>query len=182
MKKVFTRMSAAVLAATCLLSLAACGGSNNNSKDDTSKVSSAAVSTAAGEESSQAAELSSTAEESSQPANESMGYTTLEDFINSDETQKDLKELQDSMAEQGMGVDITAEGNKMILSFDLGNAVEEETAADAAEGLVTLMDSAFEEMADSLAESLGTNDTALEVKFLYNGEEVYSQEYSVTYE
>ncbi len=172
MKKNLIRLSAAAMAAVCVLSLGACG-SNNNSKAESGAGSSAVSTAASTVESSQAAS-SAAATDSGDAA-----YTSVQDFINSAQMQADIEELKASAAEEDMDIDVTAEGNTMVLTFDLGDydGLDEETASAAAELLAATMDDTMAAMADELAENVTADDAAVKIRFIMNGGELYSETY-----
>lgn len=174
MKKYLVRGLACALAAASILSLCACG--SGEKQDKSSAVPSS--SSVSGSVSTPASSAVSTPAESS-TADEGL-FASVEELINTDEMQAEIGELKSTMAEEDMDVEIKAEGNTMVIAFDLSNVpdMDEDTAAAAAELLATSMDSVFEEMAQELASSIAAEDTAVEARFLMNGKEIYSQEYS----
>lgn len=163
MKKFIIRGAACALAAASLLSLCACGSGEKQDQGNTSAPVSSAVSAPA----------------ESNAAEDGL-YASVEELLNTDEMQEEIQALKDSLAEEDMDVEIKAEGNTMVLAFDLTNVpdLDEDTAAAAAELLASSMESVFEEMAEELSNGIVAEGAAVEARFLMNGQEIYSQEYS----
>lgn len=184
MKKNFVRLGIFAMTLFCALSFAACGGNNSSSASSKQQTASSD-----GAVSSQADPVSSasSAVESSQPAASSDGQKdlaemeTVEDFIKSGMMDSEIKALQDTAAEEGMKIELTAEGNKMILIFEcgelLGDEVDTETAGTIFQALAESMTEDMEEMATGLKDAIEQEDVSVELRFEASGEELYSQEF-----
>lgn len=185
MKKNLVRLFAAAMGAACVFSFAACGG-NSSSKAQSSAsstvVSSEASVSSAVPASSTAEDVSSAAQDVSSTAG-TEGLITIEDFVNSDIMQKELSTMKESMAEDGMDIDVTANGNQLVYTFDygdLGDDMDADVMSAALEGAMDSMASTFEEVADQLQEAVGSEDVSVLVEFVAGSEELYSKEFYPT--
>ncbi len=179
MKKYLVRGLACALAAASILSLCAC--SSGEKQDESTAPRSSSVSSSSSVSDSVSAPASSAVSTPAESSTDDEGlFASVEELINTDVMQEEIGELKSTLAEEDMDVEVKAEGNTMVIAFDLSNVpdLDEDTAAAAAELLATSMDSVFEEMAQELASGIAADDTAVEARFLMNGEVIYSQEYS----
>ena len=144
MKKKFVQLFAAMLALVCLLSLSACSGGGESSAPSESSASSTVEESQSESSESQAEQSALEAEEEAGSAAQSEAeavasaeeeaagevtgmYSSIEEFVNSDIVQTQLEAMQT----EELGVDVLAEGNKLIYEFTYGPDVNTEGIADA---------------------------------------------------
>lgn len=130
MKKKFVQLFAAMLALVCLLSLSACSGGGESSAPSESSASSTVEESQSESSESQAEQSALEAEEEAGSAAQSEAeavasaeeeaagevtgmYSSIEEFVNSDVVQTQLEAMQT----EELGVDVLAEGNKLIYEF-----------------------------------------------------------------
>lgn len=107
---------------------------------------------------------------------------TAEDYIKTDEVQSEIKALQDQVSGQGMSLDVTAEGNAMVFTFNV-DAVEGVEADDLSGTMSAAMDamsSQMESSANELKKVVDSDDASVKVIVNYDGQEIYSKEYTPT--
>lgn len=179
MKKNLIRLLAAALGVACVMSLSACGGNGGDKKtSSTAPVSS----TAAGTEASTAGTESTPASQAGDVSSEKplSELETVEDFVNSSLIKGQLDSMKEEMSGQGLDIDITAEGNKLVYTFayqDLQGA-DRDTVAAALEGAMDSMAATFEDIAAQLKDAVEQDDVSVEVRYLDDqGEELCTREF-----
>lgn len=120
MKKNLLRLITCVLALISVVSMAACSGkpSTSSAADGSAPASSQpAVSEPVSDPASEPASGPASTPESAVDAN----FVSIEDFIKSDMMQEQIKTMNDSIAEEGCSLEVTAEGDQMIYAFTFGD-------------------------------------------------------------
>lgn len=112
------------------------------------------------------------------------GKMTVESFVKSDIVQNQIDQIKGTLADQGMNIEVTAEGNKLVYIYTFTEALEEgdrETLAAALESGMESQASTFEGIADSLKDTVKQDDVSVEVRYVdSNGEVIFSQEFKPT--
>lgn len=151
MKKRLISGVAVLLAAMLALTFSACSGE----KDTSSLSSSSAVS--------------------------QTSFASVEEYVNSQEFQDELKGTNEELEAENIQFSVEAKDNKMLLTMvcsDLG-AADDVGVKESAEILIDAMDSVFQEMADALASDVNQDNVGLTVSFAdKDGAEILSREYS----
>lgn len=172
MKKNLVRLFTCAVAAACMLSLAACN-SGDKTTSSTAGTSSASVSSAA--------ESSGAASSDAASTTAAGKFATVEDFVNSDILQSQLESMKSSMGSDGLAIDVTGEGNKLIYTFtysDLGDT-DVETLKAGLESALDQMSSTFEGVASSLKEAVEIDNPVVVVTYVGDdGTELCSKEFS----
>lgn len=186
MKKNVIRLFAAILALSCTLILSACSGGGESSSSTTSTGSS--VSSTVEDSSSQSSEssaaedssvLESSSETSSQQDATGVGlYSSMEEFVNSEEIQSQLA----AMNTEDMGVTITGEGNKLTYIYTFTESLEGvdmESAKASLESALDTQASTFESIASSLTQAVAVENPVVVVTYQDNqGNVIYSREFA----
>lgn len=193
MKKIILSFAACLM---CVTLLAACGGNNaskTNSGSTSSTVTSSTVTsgdTTSSEAGTTSSEAGTTSSEAGEPSSEAStantgtgAYSTLEDFVNSDEMQEQINAVIDSMKDSGIDVDVTAEGNKLIYLYTYPESALEGVDMEA---LTTTLDEAlessastFEGIASSLKSAVNIDDPVVVVTYAQpDGTPITSKEFA----
>lgn len=116
MKKNLLRLITCVLALISVVSMAACSGkpSTSSAADGSAPASSQPV---VSEPASDPASEPASTPESAADAD----FVSIEDFIKSDMMQEQIKTMNDSIAEEGCSLEVTAEGDQLIYAFTFGD-------------------------------------------------------------
>ncbi len=116
MKKNLLRLITCVLALISVASMAACSGkpSTSSAADGSAPASSQPV--VSEPASDPASEPASTPESAA-----NADYVSIEEFIKSDMMQEQIKTMNDSIAEEGCSLEVTAEGDQLIYAFTFGD-------------------------------------------------------------
>lgn len=184
MKKKFVQLFAAMLALVCLLSLSACSGGGESSAPSESSASSTVEESQSESSESQAEQSALEAEEeagsAAQSEEEAAGevtgmYSSIEEFVNSDVVQTQLEAMQT----EELGVDVLAEGNKLIYEFTYGPDVNTEGIADALSAALQEQASTFELVAQTLKAAVDVENPVVVVTYKDSqGNVIVSQEFT----
>lgn len=186
MKKLLIRLTACAAAAACVLSFAACSSNGKAVSSVGSQAAGLPASSAA--ESSQAAP-SSEADASSETTVSSKAaggktangkFATVEDFANSDSMRKQLESIKSSL--EGMTLEITAEGSKLIYTFTYTEPLAEDEIESVSAAMKTALDQmagSFEKIASSLQEAVDIESPTVVVAYrTADGAELCSKEFA----
>ncbi len=197
MKKNLVRLFACAVSAACLFSLAACSETASTSKTDSSAPASSAVSSQ--EESVPSSEASSESIASSSAVSDadasstalsddnltsSGKFATIEDFVNSSIMQaqfETMKKQVEGDGDEGMTVDLTGEGNKLIYTFTYTELddVDQETLSTVLEAGLDQEADTFEDVASSLKSAVEVENPVVVVTYKApDGSELCSREFS----
>lgn len=104
-------------------------------------------------------------------------FSSVADYVNSDEVQKIIDETTAAYEGSGISVDIQANGDKMVYVY----SVEYENVDGLAESLesgIEAQASTFQEAANELKELVKADNPTVVVKYVdINGNEIYSKEF-----
>ncbi len=92
---------------------------------------------------------------------------TVEDYVKSDAVQSQMDTLKGSLGE-GMDIDVSAEGNKLVYTFTFGNldGVDTETLSATLESGLEQQKSTFETVASQLKEAVKADDVSVLVEYV----------------
>lgn len=139
-----------------VLAFSACG-SDKDSKDESTKTT---------EESDDKEEIS----------NEK--YKSVEAFVASDIVQSQLETLKTQIADAGMSLEITAEGNKLIYTYTYQEITMVDGMTEALESAMETQKSTFESAVKSLKAAVDADDLSVEVRYIdANGTTIYAREF-----
>ena len=178
MKNRIRKLLLAMCAVTAAFALAACGGSGGKAPaDDTAQAEDDAVAgddAAAGD----AAEEEAAEEEDSTVSGK---YATIQEFIDSDLMQQQLKTQTDSLADTGLTVELTGEGNQLIYNFIIEDPDISAIMASDPSYLTDSLESqasTFSSVAKSLSAAIDVEDPVVVVRYTgSDGTVLASQEY-----
>ena len=106
-------------------------------------------------------------------------YSSMEDYVNSEEVQSQLSSALADAESQGMKMEIKGEGNKFIYAYTFAEGVETEGMADALKEGISAQASTFETIATTLKGVVSGDNPVVVVQYLASdGTEIYSQEFS----
>lgn len=167
----------ACVAAVMMASFASCAPKAPASDNGSSSAPEASSSVAANEED----QSSSKAEESSsdESGDTSLGtYETMEEYAASEEVQSQIAELKDTLADSGMEIAITGEGNKFIYTYTFAEGIPTDGMADSLKSGLEGQASTFESLAGLLKITVKVDSPVVVVRYVASdGTEVYSQEF-----
>lgn len=162
MKKM--RFLVCLAAMTMVLSLGACGQDNGADANNQTEESG----------SENAAETQDNEKDS-----DSDKYASIEEYISSDAVQAELATLKESVAGQGLSMDITADGNKLIYTYTYTDVEKTDDMVTALKEGMVAQEASFTALADALKLEVDVENPVVVIEYLdANGEEIYSQEYT----
>ena len=105
-------------------------------------------------------------------------YNTVEGYVASDEVQKELASLKDTLASSGLNMEVTGKDNKLIYTYTYQDITKSDELADTlAEQMETQADM-FRSVATSIKEYVNEETPIVVVEYLdSNGELIYSAEF-----
>lgn len=166
------KLIALCLSSLLMLSLAACTGGKESPKTETPNSSTPAVTES---------QVQSQEEESSNSTTNSAGlYDSIEEFVQSDAIQQQMKAMKSIFEGTGMAVELKADRNKMIYCFTIENeavvaAVKENP--DVLKSTLESQSAVFEGIVDMLKVVVNVENPVVVVQYKdTNGKELYSQE------
>ncbi len=102
-------------------------------------------------------------------------YSSIEEFVNSDIVQTQLEAMQT----EELGVDVLAEGNKLIYEFTYGPDINTEGIADALSAALQEQASTFELVAQTLKAAVDVENPVVVVTYKDSqGNVIVSQEFT----
>ena len=106
-------------------------------------------------------------------------FNTIADFVNSEQMQEQLESAKSAAESQGMSIDITGEGDKLIYTYTFPADTDLTGAADILkEGLDAQADT-FKNVASSLKDAVNVDNPIVVVLYQDSeGNEVYSAEFT----
>lgn len=105
------------------------------------------------------------------------GKKSVADYVKSDEVQQTLKTFEDTMGSD-VGVDITAEGDKMVYTFKYKTIEKQDGMEEQFEAAMSTQESTFQTAANELKEQVKADKPSIVVKYVdKNDDEIYSKEY-----
>lgn len=95
------------------------------------------------------------------------GKMTVEDYVKSDAVQSQIDTLKSNLGE-GMDIDISAEGNKLVYTFTFGDLgdMDTETVSAALESGIEQQASTFETAASQLKAAVKADDVSVLVEYV----------------
>lgn len=107
------------------------------------------------------------------------GGMTMEEFVNSDELQSELESLKSTVSAQGMDLEVTGEGNKLVYIFTYQDVANQEGMAEQLESALDAQKSTYVTLASQLETQMGIDGVVVAVQYIdCNGELIYEAEYS----
>lgn len=105
------------------------------------------------------------------------GKKSVADYVKSDEIQQAVKTFEDTMGSD-VGVDITAEGDKMVYTFKYKTIEKQDGMEEQFEAAMSAQESTFQTAANQLKEQVKADKPSVVVKYVdKNDDEIYSKEY-----
>lgn len=106
-------------------------------------------------------------------------YGSVAEFVASDEMQEELEAIKSAVEGQGMRIDITGEGNKLIYTYTFTEALDLTGAAELLKEGLDSQSSTFENVASTLKTVVDVENPVVVVTYLdIDGNEIYSAEFS----
>lgn len=158
MKKFTSNFLLVVMVLAMTFSMAACGSKTDDSKESTTNDSS---------------------QTSQSTSGKSSEYSSVEEYVNSDEIQNALSTLENSLKGSGMSIKISAEDNKMIYTYTYDSTEKADGMAEQLEKAMEAQDSTFQVTADGIKSAVGVDTASVVIEYIdCNGEMIYSKEYT----
>ena len=105
-------------------------------------------------------------------------YKSVEAFVASDIVQSQLETLKTQIADAGMSLEITAEGNKLIYTYTYQEITMVDGMTEALESAMETQKSTFESAVKSLKAAVDADDLSVEVRYIdANGTTIYAREF-----
>ena len=106
-------------------------------------------------------------------------FSSMEDYVNSEEVQSQISATLADAEAQGMNMEVKGDGNKLIYAYTFTDDIETEGMADALKEALTAQASTFETIATTLKSVVSVDNPVVVVQYLASdGSEIYSQEFS----
>lgn len=106
-------------------------------------------------------------------------YSSVSDYLNSDEVKTQLSAAQKSMSGQGISVEVTADGDKMIYTYTYKNLEKSDKVVTEMESQLSKIDATFQSNVNQMKEFVEVDNGQIEVICLdKSGETIYSKTYT----
>lgn len=153
MKKLTTNFLLFVMILAMTFSMAACGSKESTTND-----------------------ISQTSQSTSGKSGQ---YSSVEEYVNSEEVQSQLSSLEKSLEGSGMKIKVTAKDNKMIYNYTYDNMEKSDELAEQLEEAMQAQDSTFQATADGIKSEVGVDSAIVVIEYVdKNGEMIYTKEYT----
>lgn len=160
MKKKFVKLAACATLMAMVLSFSGCGSSDSDKKDNDVK-------------------QTEDVESSSKDDASDDKYSSVADYVSSDEVQGTLETLKGSAEGSGLTIDIRADGNKMVYSYQYTDIENAEGMADALKEGIAQQASTFQTSANAIKDYVDIDDATLVIEYVdKNGAVIYSEEFT----
>lgn len=167
MKKKFLAMLACVAVMTMAVSFCACGDKKEGTKENET------VENTANED------VEDTSNDDSSDVTATGKYASVEEYLKSDIMQEQLKTVEDSLQGSGMKMELKADGNKMVYSYQYTEITKVDGMAEALETEMEAQASTFQSTADALKLVVDAEDLGVVIEYIdANGEMIYSREFT----
>lgn len=106
-------------------------------------------------------------------------YSSVSDYLNSDEVKTELSNAQKSLDGSGISVEVTADGDKMVYTYNCENLEKSDELVTAMESQLSKADATFQSGANQMKEFVDVENGQIEVIYLdKNGETICSKTYT----
>lgn len=160
MKKFTSKILLLVMVLAMSFGLAACGS------DDDKKTETATSGTNEG---------SGTSADSSG----SSSFDTIEDYLNSEDVKSALKTMEDALANSGMNLKVSADGNRMIYTYTYDKFEKSDDLVKSLETAMEAQDGTFQSTADQIKQQVNVDSATVVIEYVDSkGEMIYTKEYT----
>ena len=105
-------------------------------------------------------------------------YATMEDYVKSDAVQQQIASLEDTMANMGLELSVTGEGNKLIYTYTSNDITKSDALVSTLESSLEAQKETFTSTANTLKSVVNVDNPCVVVTYLdKTGEEIYSREF-----
>ncbi len=106
-------------------------------------------------------------------------YSSVSDYLNADEVKSQLSEAQKSLEGSGISVEVTAEGEKMVYTYNCAKLTKSDELVTAMEAQMAKADSTFQNAANEMKKFVDVKNGQIEVTYLDSaGETICSKTYT----
>ena len=106
-------------------------------------------------------------------------YATMEEYVQSDEVQKELDSVMDQLEGSGMQMEVYGDGDKLVYAYTYTEEIDAELAAPLLESALLEQGDQFESVADALKKEVDVENPIVVVTYLNaDGSEIYSAEFT----
>ena len=106
-------------------------------------------------------------------------FNSIADFVNSAEMQEQIKSLKATFKAQGMDVDMTGEGNKLIYTYTFAKGTDLTGAAETLKAGLKKEASTFKQVASTIKQGVNVKDPVVVVTYKdSDGKTIYSEEFT----
>lgn len=160
MKKKFVKVVACATMLAMVLSFSGCGKSDDSKTDSDKKTEQGSTSN------------NKTSDDNSDKAK------SIEEYVNSDEVQAALEQIRNTMTDGSMTIDIRAEGNKMVYSYQYAELEAVEGMEDTLKQGIQQESATFQETANAIKDEVDVDEAYLVIEYLdKNGTVICSEEF-----
>lgn len=105
-------------------------------------------------------------------------FSSVADYVKSDEVQEVITDLSSSLDGTGMSIDITADGDKMVYTYKYDSIEKADGMAEQLESGIEAQASTFQETADELKKLCKASNPTLVIEYVdMNGDVIYTKEF-----
>lgn len=106
-------------------------------------------------------------------------YSSVSDYLNADEVKSQLSQAQKSLEGSGITVDVTADGDKMIYTYNCAKLKKSDELVTAMESQMAKADSTFQNAANEMKKFVDVENGQIEVTYKDSeGETICSKTYT----
>ena len=106
-------------------------------------------------------------------------YSSVSDYLNSDEIKTTFDEAKKSMEGSGIDVEISADGDKMIYTYNCSQIEKSDELVAAMEAQLSKADATFQDAANQMKDFVDVEKGQIEVKYIDKaGELICSKTYT----
>lgn len=106
-------------------------------------------------------------------------FSSISDYLNSDQVKTALDTMKKQFEGQGMKIDVSADGNKMVYTFTYETVEKTDDLAQQLESAMAQQDARFQSNCEEIKKYVDIDKAYVVIKYVDSkGEEIYSKEYS----
>lgn len=106
-------------------------------------------------------------------------YSSVSDYLNADEVKSQLSQAQKSLEGSGITVDVTADGDKMVYTYNCAKLTKSDELVTAMESQMAKADSTFQNAANEMKKFVDVENGQIEVTYKDSaGETICSKTYT----
>lgn len=106
-------------------------------------------------------------------------YSSVADYVKSDEVKEVLSTFETQLAGTGMSIDITADGDKMVYTYKFDDIEKSAEMTSALEESIKAEDATFQDTANEIKKVVKAKSPSVVIEYVdMNDEVIFSKEYT----